>query len=107
MPREGTGHFLVVDLNSKDMLEAEQQVPVLRAALAPVLDGAKASHPDLEWALTGRPALTYDLSRFDAQDTAWAELRALPLTLIILVFAFGSIISAMLPLVLAVASRTV
>jgi len=107
MPKAGTGHFIVVDLNSSDMLEAEQQVPELRAALDPILNSAKAHHRDLEWALTGRPALTYDLSRFDAQDTARAELRTLPLTLIILIFAFGSIVSAMLPLVLAVASRTV
>ena len=107
LPKAGSGHFLVVDLNSGDMLEAEQQVPILRAAVAPVLDGAKARHSDLDWSFTGRPALTYDLSRFDAQDTARAELRALPLTLIILIFAFGSIVSAMLPLILAVASRTV
>ncbi|HET6942003.1 MAG TPA: MMPL family transporter [Sphingomicrobium sp.] len=107
LPKAGTGHFLVIDLSSAEMLEAEQQVPLIRAAVAPVLDGAKARHRDLDWALTGRPALTYDLSRFDAQDTARAEFRALPLTLIILIFAFGSIMSALLPLVLAVASRTV
>lgn len=107
LPAPGTGHYLLVDLNTEDVLEAEQQVPKLRAAMVPAFDAAKARHGDLEWAITGRAALTYDLSRFDAQDTARAELRALPLTLIILIFAFGSIVSAMLPLVLAVATRTV
>ncbi len=107
LPAPGTGHFILVDLNTQDVLEAEQQIPKLRAAMAPTFNAAKARHGDLEWAITGRAALTYDLSRFDAQDTARAELRALPLTLIILVFAFGSIVSAMLPLLLAVATRTV
>jgi RND superfamily putative drug exporter len=106
LPGPGTGHFLLVDLNTEDVLEAEQQLPKLRAAVAPAFDAAKARHRDLDWAITGRAALTHDLSRFDAQDTARAEFRALPLTLVILVFAFGSIVSAMLPLVLAVASRT-
>jgi RND superfamily putative drug exporter len=107
LPKPGAGHYLVVDLNVRDVLEAEQQVPRLRSALAPLLNSTKAQHPDLEWAVTGRPALTYDISRFDAEDTAGAELRALPLTLIILIFAFGSIVAASLPLLLAVASRTI
>jgi RND superfamily putative drug exporter len=106
LPEPGTGHFLLVDLSTRDVLEAEQQLPKLRAAVAPAFDAAKSRYPDLAWAITGRAALTYDLSRFDQQDTARAELRALPLTLIILVFGFGSIVSAMLPLLLAVASRT-
>ena len=106
LPRPGTGHFVLIDLKTEDVLEAEQQLPNLRKAATPVFDAAKAQHRDLDWAITGRAALTYDLSRFDAQDTARAEFRALPLTLLILLFAFGSIVSAMLPLVLAVATRT-
>lgn len=106
-PQAGMGHYIVADLNSKDVLAAEQEVPKIRASVASMLQEAKSSHSDLEWAVTGRAALTYDLAKFDAEDTAKAEIRALPLTLIILVFAFGSIVSATLPLILAVASRTV
>lgn len=107
LPKAGTGHFVIANLNSEDVLAAEQEVPKIRASVAPALEAAKVRHSDLEWAVTGRAALTYDLAKFDAEDTAKAEVRALPLTLIILVFAFGSVVSAMLPLLLAVASRTV
>jgi len=107
LPKAGTGHVILLGLKTGDMLSTEQNVPNLRAAVAPVMENAKANHGDLEWAITGRAALTYDLTRFDAKDTARAEIRALPLTLLILVFAFGSIVSAMLPLVLAIASRTI
>lgn len=106
-PKPGTGHLLVIDLKAENVLAAEQEVPRLRAAVSPVLHAAKARHPDLDWALTGRAALTYDLNRFNAEDTARAEIRTLPLTLVILVLAFGSLAAAMLPLLLAVVTRTV
>jgi len=107
LPKAGTGHVVIIGLKSGDLLTTEQEVPKVRAAVAPIMEKAKSRHSDLQWAVTGRAALTYDLSRFDTEDTARAEIRALPLTLIILAFAFGSVVSSMLPLVLAVASRTI
>ena len=107
LPKAGTGHVVLIGLKSGDLLTTEQEVPKIRAAVAPIMEKAKSRHNDLHWAVTGRAALTYDLSRFDTEDTARAEIRALPLTLIILAFAFGSVVSSMLPLVLAVASRTI
>jgi RND superfamily putative drug exporter len=106
-PKPGTGHLIIIDLKTGDLLATEQEVPKLRSAAYPALEEAKARHRDLEWAITGRAALTYDFTRFDAEDSARAELRALPLTLLILVIAFGTVVSAMLPVLLAVACRTV
>ncbi len=107
VPKAGTGHLIIITLKTADVLATEQEVPRLRAAVIPTLEAAKAQHNDLIWALTGRAALTYDLTRFDAIDTARAEVRALPLTLFILIFAFGSVVSALIPILLAVASRMI
>ena len=107
LPAPGTGHVAIVSLRTETLLEAEQMTPRLRAAAEPLLREAKARHPDLEWALTGRPALTYDLNRFNDEDTKRAELLALPLTLLILLFAFRSLVAASLPLVLALVSTAV
>jgi putative drug exporter of the RND superfamily len=107
MPNAGTGHLILIDPQTRDMRSTEQQVSKIRAAVRPAFETARERHRDLEWAVTGRAALTDDLNRFDAEDTARAEIRALPLSLLILIFAFGSVMSSMLPLIVALASRTV
>jgi putative drug exporter of the RND superfamily len=106
-PLPGTGHAILISLNAADVRQAEQGIPRLRTAVAPLLQAAKARHPDLVWATTGRAALNYDLNQFNARDTTQAELRALPLTLLILIFAFGSLVAAGLPLLLGGISASV
>ena len=106
-PRPGTGHVAYVGLKAASVREAEQAIPVLRAAADPILRSAQIRHPDLEWALTGRAALTHDLNRFNAEDTARAETRVLPITLLVLVIAFGSLAAAGVPLVLGLTGTTV
>jgi RND superfamily putative drug exporter len=105
-PLPGTGHVAIASLKARNLRESEQEIPRLRAAAERLLRAAQAVHPDLSWAITGRAALTYDLNRFNSEDTTKAELRALPLTLLILVFAFGSLVAAALPLVLGLTSTT-
>jgi len=107
MPKAGTGHLILIEPKTEGMQATEQQVRRIRAAVRPAFEAASERHPDLEWAITGRAALTDDLNRFDAEDTARAEIRALPLSLLILIFAFGSVMSSMLPVIVALASRTV
>jgi RND superfamily putative drug exporter len=106
LPVPGTGHVAIVSLKAKNVREAEREIPRLRATAELLLRTAQARHPDLKWAITGRAALTYDLNRFNSEDTTKAELRALPLTLLILIFAFGSLVAAGLPLILGLASTT-
>jgi RND superfamily putative drug exporter len=106
LPLPGTGHVALISLKAADTREAEQAIPQLRAVVEPLLRAARTRYPDLQWATTGRAALTYDLNRFNAEDTTKAELRALPLTLLILIFAFGSLVAAAMPLVLGLLSTT-
>ncbi len=106
-PKAGSGHFLLIELRTTNLLATEQEVPRLRAFLAPLFQEAEAHHGALDWAITGRAALTHDFNRFTEEDATRAEFRALPLTLAVLILAFGSLVSAMLPLLLAVLTRTV
>lgn len=105
-PAAGRGRMLVVKLSTATGLASEQEVPRVRAAAEPLFDRVRARHPDLDWAVTGRPALTHDINVFSSHDSARSEIRALPLTIIVLVLAFGSLVAACLPLLLAVATRT-
>lgn len=106
-PEPGRGHFILIELRTPDALATEQEVPRLRAEIAPLMESGSARGGAVDWALTGRAALTYDINRFNIEDSTQAELRALPITLIVLVLAFGSLVSAMLPLLLAILTRTV
>ncbi|WP_081853230.1 MMPL family transporter [Erythrobacter longus] len=102
-PRDDKGHALIIALDTKDALAAEQQVPVIRDAIGAML----VDQPEVEWAVTGRSAIGYDLAVFSNEDSMKSELRALPLALIVLLFAFGAVLSALLPIILAVAARTI
>ena len=52
--------------------------------------------------VTGRAPLDLDVRTVVAQDSAHGEERLLPLTLIILVLAFGALVAAFLPLIVGV-----
>lgn len=105
-PRSSGGQLMMIRLKTATGLASEQQVPRVRAAVDPLFEAARKRHTDLDWAVTGRPALTYDINIFSSRDSARSELRALPLTLSVLVLAFGSVVAAMLPLLLAATART-
>jgi putative drug exporter of the RND superfamily len=105
-PAPGTGHIVLVSLKSGREREAEEGIQRFRSTAEPLLLAARARHPDLEWAITGRAALAYDLNRFNAEDTAKAELRAMPLALVVLVLAFGSLLATGLPVVVGWGSMT-
>ncbi|MEO0420276.1 MAG: MMPL family transporter [Pseudomonadota bacterium] len=101
--RDDKGHALIIALNTKDALAAEQQVPVIRAAIGAIME----HRPDVEWAVSGRSAIGYDLAVFSNEDSLNSELRALPLALLVLLFAFGAVLSASLPIFTAITARTV
>ena len=106
LPMNGTGHIAIISLKATKVRDAEEAIPVVRADAEPLLRTVRMRHPDLAWAITGRSALTYDVNRFNADDTTRAELRALPLILIVLILAFGSLFAAGVPLVLALVCTT-
>ena len=102
-PREDRGHALIIALDTPDALAAEQQVPVVREAIGGLLQ----DWPEIEWAVSGRGAISYDLAVFSNEDSMRSELRALPLALLVLLYAFGAVLSASLPIITALAARTV
>lgn len=106
VPADTDTAALVIRLAAKSTLVAEQQVPQIRDAIWSVLQASLLDVPDLDWAVTGRAALNHDISIFSIEDTASSEFRALPLALLVLLYAFGAPLSSAIPLVLAAAART-
>jgi uncharacterized membrane protein YdfJ with MMPL/SSD domain len=54
----------------------------------------EGKYPGIAFGWTGEAAVNADLRRISAQETRAAEWRVLPLTLLVLLIAFRSLISA-------------
>lgn len=105
---EGVQHgALVLSLGELDTLAQEQRVEPLRAAVDSAVKALGNDARGIEWALTGRAAISHDINVFSTRDTAQSELRALPVAFAVLLYAFGSLVAAGLPLALAICARTV
>jgi putative drug exporter of the RND superfamily len=72
------------------MIKLRETTDALRAQLA-------GKYPRLTFGWTGEAAVNADMRRVSANETRTAELRVLPLTLLLLIIAFRSLISAILP----------
>lgn len=91
------GTFLVAGLDPAAAMP-DSIVPALRAATAATADSLRRRYPRAALAWTGEAALNFDLRRASAADARGAERRALPLTLALLLLAFGAVVAALLPL---------
>jgi RND superfamily putative drug exporter len=80
-----------------DEEEAKKLTPKVREQLADQPGDVRAH-------LMGFPAVSYDLSAGSADDLKHAELTSLPLTLLLLLLVFGTILAAGLPLILGAAA---
>lgn len=87
--------FLIAGLDAAGT--SDVLVPRLRAGTAAAVDAVRARYPAARVMWTGEDALDHDLRLASAADVARAERRALPLTLALLLFAFGAAVAAMLP----------
>jgi putative drug exporter of the RND superfamily len=107
--RSADGHvtLLLLGLASPDTEAQQRAVVVVRQALAPLRAELKALDPSAQVALTGGPAADFDVNSFSAAGGRDAELFALPLTLIILMIAFGTLVAASLPFLMGLATTTV
>jgi RND superfamily putative drug exporter len=107
--RAADGHALMVlvSLRAKAAPEAQAAVPIVRAALAPLRARLLTLDADARVAVTGDAAVNYDVNSASAQGGDHAEKRALPLTLIILLIAFGTVAAALLPFLMGLATTTV
>jgi RND superfamily putative drug exporter len=76
----------------------EALVPVLRAKADWMEAQLRSKYPNIKLGITGEMPLTYDLRKVSADDVRHAEERAMPVTLVLLFLAFGSLVAALLPL---------
>jgi RND superfamily putative drug exporter len=97
------GTFLIVGLNPGHR-PADELIAPLRAATSVLERRLRAAHPSLTLRWTGEIALNHDLRQTSAGEGRVAENRALPLTLGLLLWAFGSVIAALLPIPTALLS---
>jgi RND superfamily putative drug exporter len=96
--------FLLVGLLAKSVGEATSSVPRLRATVREGMATIYAQDPTAEAHVTSDTAFNFDLRTVSAQDSARAEFRVIPLTLLLLVVAFGSLVAATLPVAIGMAA---
>ena len=80
--------------------QAEERVDATLAAVA----GVQRAHPELRVEQFGDASANKALSKVFADDFRKAEFLSLPITLLILVLAFGALVAAGLPLLLALSA---
>jgi len=91
------GTLIIVGLDPHDE-SVEALAPKLRAKADWMEDQLRSQYPNIKLEITGESPLTYDLRKVSADEVNHAEERAMPLTLLLLVLAFGSLVAATLPL---------
>jgi len=91
------GALMIVGLEPHDE-PAEAMVPRLRAKADWMKGQLKSQYPNIKLEITGETALNFDLRRVSSEDVKHAEERAMPVTLLLLLLAFGSLVAALLPL---------
>ena len=87
--------FLIAGLESKDG-RIDEVVPLLRSVTERI---AARSSVTFRW--TGEIPLNHDLRSASASDAKEAERRVMPVTLVLLLIAFGAVVAALLPLLSA------
>jgi RND superfamily putative drug exporter len=100
---ENGGALIIVGLDPHDKA-VEALVPVLRAKADWMEGQLRSQYPDIQLEITGETPLTFDLRKVSADDVRHAEERAMPVTLFLLLLAFGTLVAAVLPLGIGVLS---
>jgi RND superfamily putative drug exporter len=97
------GALIIVGLDPHDQA-VEALVPKLRARADWMEGQLKPQYPNIKLQITGEIPLTFDLRKVSADDVKHAEERAMPVTLLLLLLAFGSLVAALLPLGIGILS---
>jgi putative drug exporter of the RND superfamily len=107
--RSADGHvsMLLVGLAATDISARQRGVLAVRAALAPLAARLAQADPGARVAVTGGAAADLDVNTWSAAGGDRAERHALPLTLAILLLAFGTLVAAGLPLLTGLSTTTV
>jgi RND superfamily putative drug exporter len=96
MGSDHRGTFLIVGLDPGGR-PTDGLIPPLRAASSALEHRLRATLPRLRLRWTGEVPLNHDLRTTSAAEGRLAETRALPLTVALLLWAFGTLIAALLP----------
>ncbi|MFZ1009506.1 MAG: MMPL family transporter [Candidatus Sulfotelmatobacter sp.] len=91
------GALIIIGLDPHDE-SVEALIPRLRAKAEWMEGQLRAQYPDIKLEITGETPLNFDLRKVSADDVTHAEERAMPVTLVLLLLAFGSLVAALLPL---------
>ena len=91
------GALIIIGLDPHDET-VEALVPKLRARADWMEGQLRSQYPNIKLEITGESPLTFDLRKVSADEVNHAEERAMPVTLLLLVLAFGSLVAAPLPL---------
>src|ERR1700722_7938125 len=97
------GALIIVGLDPHDTA-VEALVPTLRAKADWMEGQLRSRYPNIKLEITGETPLTFDLRKVSADDVRHAEERAMPVTLLLLLLAFGSLVAALLPLGIGILS---
>jgi len=104
---DGQVTTLIVGLTAGTHSARQQAVVAVRQALAPRTAALARLDPAARVAVTGTAAADLDVNTWSAMGGDRAEKRALPLTLAILLLAFGTVVAASLPFLTGLATTTV
>src|ERR1022692_2783346 len=91
------GALIIVGLDPHEET-VEALVPKLRARADWMEGQLRSQYPNIKLEITGETPLNFDLRKVSADDVKHAEERAMPVTLVLLLIAFGSLVAALLPL---------
>ncbi|HZS58963.1 MAG TPA: MMPL family transporter [Gemmatimonadaceae bacterium] len=90
------GTFVVVGLD-KVGNPAQEYIPAMRHASAVLQQELAPQFPGISMGWTGDAPFNYDVRAASAADARTAERRVLPITIVLLVVVFGSLVAALLP----------
>lgn len=94
-PAPGDGPTVVTAVLSGDESESRRTLDTVREALPPPIGGVDRQ-------LTGRAEVLREDDLLGREDLARAELIAVPVTLVLLVLFFGSVVAALVPVAIGV-----
>ncbi len=93
----GGGTFVLVGLASTDG-PVESLVPKLHLRASALQNQLRGRYPAVKLELTGETPLNFDIRKASADDVQHGESLVIPVTLALLLVAFGSLVAALIPL---------
>ena len=95
---KGGGTFVLVGLASTDG-PVESLVPALHQRAQSLQNQLRDRYPAVKIELTGETPLNFDIRKASADDVRHGESVVIPVTLVLLLLAFGSLVAAVIPVV--------